>query len=59
METLPTEFGSDGSSKSKAWRDIWGSGQGIGAVRKVQPTADYVAQLEEEYRSAKARLCTN
>jgi nitronate monooxygenase len=34
-----TEFGSGGSAKSKAWRDIWGSGQGIGAVRKIQPAA--------------------
>ena len=51
-----TEFGSGGSSKTKAWRDIWGSGQGIGAVRKVQPAADYVAQLEREYEAAKERL---
>ncbi len=57
MESLPTEFGSDGSSRSKAWRDIWGSGQGIGAVRKVQPAADYVAQLRREYAAAKERLC--
>lgn len=57
MESLPTEFGSDGSSRSKAWRDIWGSGQGIGAVRKVQPAADYVAQLRREYAVAKERLC--
>jgi nitronate monooxygenase len=57
IEALPTEFGSDGSSRSKAWRDIWGSGQGIGAVRKVQPAAHYVAQLEAEYAAAKARLC--
>ena len=57
LESLPTEFGSEGSSKSKAWRDIWGSGQGIGAVSKVQPAADYVAQLDREYREARSRLC--
>lgn len=57
LQSLPTEFGSGGSSKSKAWRDIWGSGQGIGAVSKVQPAADYVAQLEKEYRAARERLC--
>lgn len=57
IESLPTEFGSDGSSRSKAWRDIWGSGQGIGAVRKVQPTADYVDQLRREYAQARERLC--
>lgn len=49
-------FGSGGSSKSKAWKDIWGCGQGIGAVSKVQTTAEYVDQLEAEYLAAKARL---
>jgi nitronate monooxygenase len=57
LESLPTEFGSDGSTRSKAWRDIWGSGQGIGAVDRVQPAADYVAQLERQYREARERLC--
>ena len=45
-----------GGDKSKAWKDIWGCGQGIGAIDKVQSTADYVAQLRREYESAKARL---
>ena len=54
--SLPTEFGSDGSSKSKAWRDIWGSGQGIGAVQAVRPAADYVDLLERQYREAVERL---
>ena len=45
-----------GGDKSKAWKDIWGCGQGIGAVDKVQSTADYVAQLRREYEAAKARL---
>jgi nitronate monooxygenase len=57
LESLPTEFGSDGSTRSKAWRDIWGSGQGIGAVDRVQPAAEYVAQLERQYREARERLC--
>ena len=57
IDALPTQFGSDGSARSKAWRDIWGSGQGIGAVRKVQPAASYVAQLETEYAEARRRLC--
>ena len=57
LDALPTEFGSEGSSRSKAWRDIWGSGQGIGAIDRVQPAADYVAQLEREYRQARERLC--
>jgi len=42
--------------KTKAWKDIWGCGQGIGAVTKVQPAAEYVAQLKREYAAAKARL---
>ena len=50
------KFGSDGSSKSKAWRDIWGSGQGIGAIDRVRPAADYVDLLAEQYAAAKARL---
>jgi nitronate monooxygenase len=54
---VATEFGSEGSSRSKAWRDIWGSGQGIGVIDKVQPTADFVARLEREYAQARQRLC--
>ena len=45
-----------GGDKSKAWKDIWGCGQGIGAIDKVQSTADYVAQLRREYVAAKTRL---
>ncbi len=45
-----------GGDKSKAWKDIWGCGQGIGAIDKVQSTADFVAQLRHEYEAAKARL---
>ena len=41
---------------AKAWRDIWGSGQGIGAIHAIEPVADRVAELEREYREAKARL---
>jgi nitronate monooxygenase len=47
------DFGGD---KSKAWKDIWGCGQGIGAVTQVQTTASYVAQLRREYEAARARL---
>jgi nitronate monooxygenase len=45
-----------GGDKSKAWKDIWGCGQGIGTIDKVQSTADFVAQLRREYEAAKARL---
>ena len=41
-----------GSGSAKAWRDIWGSGQGIGAVRGVRPAEEYVAQLGREYLAA-------
>lgn len=45
-----------GSDKSKAWRDIWGCGQGIGAVDKIQGAAELVDRLIAEYNAAKARL---
>ena len=49
------DFGG-GASKPKAWKEIWGAGQGIGAVREVVPTADLVARLEREYTAARARF---
>jgi len=49
-------FASGDGSKAKAWKDIWGCGQGIGAVSAVTSTADYVARLAREYAEAKARL---
>ncbi|MCW3475360.1 NAD(P)H-dependent flavin oxidoreductase [Limobrevibacterium gyesilva] len=45
-----------GADKPKAWKDIWGSGQGIGAVTDVVPAATLVARLAEEYRAARQRL---
>ncbi|MDF0695428.1 nitronate monooxygenase family protein [Rhizobium sp. MC63] len=41
---------------AKAWKDIWGSGQGIGAVKAVEPVAKLVDRLEAEYKAARARL---
>jgi nitronate monooxygenase len=49
-------FGSGGNTKVKAWKDIWGSGQGIGAVTAVETVADRVDRLEAEYRVAVAEL---
>ena len=49
-------FGSGGSSKSKAWKDIWGSGQGIGAVKSVESAGDFIARLGREYDEARGRL---
>lgn len=42
--------------KAKAWKEIWGCGQGIGAIQKVQPTSQLVAQLKAQYQDAKIRL---
>lgn len=49
-------FGSGGNQKAKAWRDIWGSGQGIGAVKTVAPAGEFVDRLDAEYRAARARV---
>ena len=49
-------FGSGGNTEAKAWKDIWGSGQGIGAVDKVETVAERVATLTAQYREAAASL---
>ncbi|MBX7495961.1 nitronate monooxygenase family protein [Qipengyuania sp. 6B39] len=49
-------FGSGGNTKAKAWKDIWGSGQGIGTVKESAPVEHTVARLEREYEAAKAAL---
>jgi nitronate monooxygenase len=51
------DFGSGGNTSAKAWKDIWGSGQGIGAVTEVVPAGDLVARMALEYREARAALC--
>jgi len=50
-------FGGGEGAKAKAWKDIWGSGQGVGAVHEVVPAADLVARLKREYDDAKRALC--
>jgi nitronate monooxygenase len=63
-ENLPTSdpskmsfaSGVDGATPVKAWRDIWGCGQGIGAVQEILPTAALVDRLDREYREARAAL---
>ncbi len=61
-DNLPTSdpsamnFGSGGNTEAKAWKDIWGCGQGIGAVKQVLPAADLVARLKSEYAAARARI---
>jgi nitronate monooxygenase len=49
-------FGSGGNQKAKAWRDIWGCGQGIGSVKSIPTAAELVARLAGEYEEAKAAL---
>jgi nitronate monooxygenase len=44
---------------AKAWRDIWGSGQGVGAVDAVMAAGELVAKMAEEYAAAKARVCAS
>ncbi|MFA5941346.1 MAG: nitronate monooxygenase family protein [Sinimarinibacterium sp.] len=50
------DFGSGGNTDAKAWKDIWGCGQGIGAVKEISSTADLVARLRREYGAARTRL---
>ncbi|OQW59256.1 MAG: 2-nitropropane dioxygenase [Proteobacteria bacterium SG_bin9] len=47
-------FGSGGNTKAKAWRDIWGSGQGIGQIVDAPPVADLVQRLRDEYNLARS-----
>lgn len=50
-------FGSGGNTDKKAWKDIWGCGQGIGSVKSVLPAADLIARLEREYHAARKQIC--
>lgn len=49
-------FGSGGSSKAKAWKDIWGAGQGVGLMDDVPAVGEVVARLQREYQAARRRL---
>ncbi|MFN4112437.1 MAG: NAD(P)H-dependent flavin oxidoreductase [Sphingomonadaceae bacterium] len=49
-------FGSGGNTKAKAWKDIWGSGQGIGAIKQIGTVADMVDRFEREYQDGLAQL---
>jgi nitronate monooxygenase len=54
-ESDPSKMNFGGDAK-KAWKDIWGCGQGIGAIQSVQSTAQLVAQFKAQYQAARARL---
>ncbi|MEO5809683.1 MAG: nitronate monooxygenase family protein [Sphingomicrobium sp.] len=53
----PDAMNFQSASGAKAWRDIWGSGQGIGVIDKVVPTAELVDRLAREYDAARERIC--
>lgn len=50
------KFGSAGGSKPKAWKDIWGAGQGVGGITELVPVAKAVAQLRDEYETARQQI---
>jgi nitronate monooxygenase len=54
-----TSMNFGGATAAKAWKDIWGAGQGVGTIDDVLPTAELAARLKQEYRAAKAALCSN
>ena len=55
-ESDPSKMNFGGEGAKKAWKDIWGCGQGIGAVKAVLPAAALVERLAREYREACSRL---
>jgi nitronate monooxygenase len=55
-ELKTMDFGSGGTTAAKAWRDIWGSGQGIGAIEMVEPVAARVEAMAAQYAAARAAL---
>lgn len=56
QESDPSAMNFNEATGAKAWKNIWGSGQGIGAIKSVQKTSDYIHQLYKEYEQAKLDL---
>ena len=56
-ESDPSKMNFGGDIAAKAWKDIWGCGQGIGAIDKVQTAGEFIAQLQREYETARQRVC--
>ena len=56
-ESDPSKMNFGGDVAAKAWKDIWGCGQGIGAIDKVQTAGEFIAQLQREYEVARQRVC--
>ena len=57
-ESDPSKMNFGGDAK-KAWKDIWGCGQGIGAIQSVQPASEMITRLVHEYELAKKRVCAS
>lgn len=61
-ENLPerdkTAMNFGGSSAAKAWKDIWGAGQGVGTIEDVKPAAEVIARMKSEYQAARLALCS-
>ncbi|MFT5500043.1 MAG: nitronate monooxygenase [Woeseiaceae bacterium] len=55
-EKSTMDFGSGGGSKAKAWKDIWGAGQGVGSMHEVMPVNALVMRMQQEYLEAQRRL---
>ncbi len=55
-ESDPSKMNFGGAGDAKAWKDIWGCGQGIGVIKEVTSAADLVARLKREYAAARARI---
>jgi len=56
-ESDPSKMNFGGEGAKKAWKDIWGAGQGVGAVKEVVPARVFIERLRSEYLAAKAQLC--
>jgi len=56
-ESDPSKMNFGGDTAKKAWKDIWGCGQGIGAIEQIVGAAELVARWQREYQAARARLC--
>jgi nitronate monooxygenase len=55
-ESDPSKMNFGGAGSAKAWKDVWGCGQGIGAIKSVLPAAELIGRLSDEYRAALARV---
>lgn len=55
-ESDPSKMDFGSNRAPKAWKEIWGAGQGVGSVHKIEPVADMIARLEHDYKAAKAKL---